>query len=88
MLRPNPVVIATDLEENLVLLHSQTREMFTLNATGRLVWQHIEEGLDTVVARVVEQFEVEQTRAEADVWALVEGLKARGLLVEEEMALR
>lgn len=85
LLQPNPVVIATDLGADLVLLHSQTREMFSLNATGRLVWQHIAEGLDAVVEQVVQTFAVERDTAQADVMALVQALKARGLLIEQEM---
>lgn len=82
-LQPNPAVIVTDLEEEMVLLHPQTREMFSLNASGRLVWQHIVEGQERVVEQMVQTFAVDQARAKADVLALVEALKSRGLITEQ-----
>ena len=88
--RVNPAVIETDLGEELVLLDPATREMFSLNATGRLVWRALSEGggggapgraVERAVERIVAAFEVDADAARADVDTLVSRLAAAGLIV-------
>jgi hypothetical protein len=80
--RPNPAVIETDLAEELILLDPATREMFSLNATGRVVWRALVEGggRALAIARLTEAFDVEPDAASADVDALIARLAAAGLL--------
>lgn len=81
--RVNPAVIETDLGEELILLDPATREMFSLNATGRLVWQALAgggRGLDRIVEQIVAAFEVDADRARADVDALIARLARAGLV--------
>ena len=77
----NPEVIATDLDDELVLLHPSTRAVFTLNDTGRTVWQHLDEprDLDTLVAAVTAAFAVDTTTAHTDVTRLLGELTAADL---------
>lgn len=84
--RRNPAVVETDLAEELVLLDPATREMFSLNATGRIVWQALAEAeggsqaRELAVARIVEAFEVDAAVARADVDTLLGRLAAAGLV--------
>lgn len=77
----NPDVIATDLDDELVLLHRTTRAVFTLNETGRTVWQELEEPrtVDAVVEAVTRAFTVDQATAHADVSQLLSELAAADL---------
>jgi hypothetical protein len=80
--RVNAAVIETDLSEELILLDPATREMFSLNAAGRVVWRALAEGggRELAVARLMETFEVEARAAEADVDTLLARLAAAGLV--------
>lgn len=77
----NPDVIATDLDEELVLLHPSTRAVFTLNATGRTIWQQLAEPRDlaTLLAAVTDEFEIDATTAGTDVTRLLGELTAADL---------
>lgn len=80
-LRANPDVIVTDLENELVLLDPSTQEMFSLNRTGRLVWQQLPaESADALIAAVVPELPVDEERATADVRALLEALQEAELV--------
>ncbi|HEX7120063.1 MAG TPA: PqqD family protein [Longimicrobiales bacterium] len=78
---PASGVVATDLGDELILLDPGSGEMFSLNATGRCIWQALDGGVAAAAAAVVEAFDVAPERAEADVRALVDDLLGAGLLV-------
>ena len=78
--RRNPAVIATELEGETVLLQPSTRDLFTLNETGQVVWGAIEDGMDAVVARLTRDFAVPADTARADALELVAVLAGAGLL--------
>ena len=77
----NPDVIATDLGDELVLLHRATRAVFTLNGTGREVWRRLEDPctIDAAVEAVTAAFTVDEATARADVTKLVDELVAADL---------
>ena len=77
----NPDVIVTDLDTELVLLDRATRAVFTLNKTGRVVWQQLERPctLDAAVAAVTRAFEIDEATARDDVMALLGELVASDL---------
>ncbi len=77
----NSDVIATDLDNELVILNPATRALFTLNETGRVVWMGIVEStpLDTIVSNVVSEFAVEPEQARADITRLIDDLIAADL---------
>jgi hypothetical protein len=79
--RPNPAVVETDLGDELILLDPATRQMFSLNATGRVVWRALAEGgRDAAVEQVTATFEIEAAAARADVDALLARLAESGLV--------
>ena len=77
---PKPGVIPTDLENEVVLLDPETRLMFSLNATGRFVWQRLEAHSVTDLARALaEEFDVSAGQALSDVQMLLRELLEAGL---------
>lgn len=78
-LKRNPEIMVTRMEDEIVLLDPATREIFTLNPTGVIVWDHIEAGTDEIVGRVCEEFDVDPAVAKRDVNELVKELQSRGL---------
>jgi predicted deacylase len=82
-MKHHPDVIVTDLEDESVLLNPRTQAMFTLNATGRVVWNHLEtKDLDAIAAELESQFEVDFETAKTDAAQLLEALQKAGLVVE------
>ncbi|MCC7366956.1 MAG: PqqD family protein [Chloroflexi bacterium] len=65
-----------------VVVHLLTRQSFTLNATGSLIWAGLTDGLDLdgLAARVVAAFDVEPDVAAHDVQRLTQELLAEGLV--------
>jgi hypothetical protein len=85
--RPNPAVVETDLGDELILLDPATRQMYSLNATGRAVWRALTEGgggRDEAVERVTAAFDVDAAAAGVDVDALLGRLAAAGLVETSE----
>ena len=78
----NPDVMATVLDDEIVLLDARTGEMFTLNETGAIVWQTVELGLDATCERVCTEFDIDAESARSDVDELVAELLQRGLIRE------
>jgi len=79
----DPAVLVTDLDDELVLLVPTTRAMFTLNETGRLIWELLVDGtdVDSAVDVVSPTYEVVRDSAARDVAALVATMVDAGLLV-------
>jgi predicted ATP-dependent protease len=73
---------AASLEGGAVLLHMGTKRYYSLNETGAVVWQALEEGLEEreTATRLVAEYEVGDAAALASVGALVSALVAEGLL--------
>jgi Coenzyme PQQ synthesis protein D (PqqD) len=76
----NPTVVITDLEDELVLLNPQAKQLFSLNAVGRLLWLALPAGLDAAIARIVREFDVAETQARSDAEILITTLTNKGLL--------
>jgi len=77
-----PDVIATDLANELILLDPATGEMFSLNTTGRAIWQALD-GRTTVAdvsAAIGRAFDVSPERVDADVRQLLASLLEAGLV--------
>lgn len=56
--------------------------MITLNEVGAFLWKAIEKGADekTLTAQLLKEYDVEETRAAADVSAFVEKMRKAGIL--------
>lgn len=57
--------------------------MITLNATGAYIWELLanDQTVETLVAALVEHYEVDAEKARADVESFVEKLKPTGALI-------
>jgi hypothetical protein len=82
--RPNPEVIARRLDNATVVVDVSTSRIFELNETGTRVWELLGEGLEeeSIVQHLVEEFEVDHTRAATEVKTLLARLRSEGLLKE------
>ena len=78
--RHNPKVVVTDLENELVLLDPQSKQMFSLNAVGRTLWMALPDGLELAVERIHQEFEVGLEVARQDADKLIAELTRSGLL--------
>lgn len=77
-----PGVIETDLGDELVLLDPKTQGMFSLNNTGRIVWQGLKntETLETIALSLEKTFMVTLEQASLDAQALMDELEKAGLI--------
>jgi len=76
-----PGLVTTDLESELILLDPDSQQMYSLNPTGRLIWQKLEGcTLEQLVEAVSRAFEVDQKTALTDASALLADLLQTGLI--------
>jgi Coenzyme PQQ synthesis protein D (PqqD) len=79
--RHNPSVVVTDLDDELVLLDPVSKQMFSLNTVGRLLWLELpRQGLDGVLEQITKSFAVSPEQARADAMGLIESLSKSKLL--------
>jgi hypothetical protein len=77
-----PDVVARRLADEVVLVHLQTNRIYTLNATAARFWELLQDGLDlaAITRRLGREFDVEQSRLEAEITELVGRLSAERLV--------
>ncbi|MBZ9751353.1 PqqD family protein [Deinococcus sp. HMF7604] len=73
-------VLVTDLEDELVLMHAGQGEMFSLNASGRLLWQALPATEAELADLLTRTFALDAGQAQADVQAVLVALQARDLI--------
>ncbi|HKJ31903.1 MAG TPA: PqqD family protein [Balneolales bacterium] len=82
----NTEIIETDLEDELILLDPQTQEMFSLNETGRIVWNALtSSSINEVISLIKNKFAISGEAAERDVTDLVSNLSEAGLLIPKSV---
>lgn len=81
--RVKPDVVARTVADEMILLDLETGLYFTLNHVGATIWHGLELGKSgaDIVAAIVEQYEVDEATAAADLAEYLEALSAEGLLV-------
>lgn len=84
--RPQPRSLMTPMPDgSAVLLHLDTHAYFSLNSTGRAVWDRLaNQGgatLDDLVATLTLRFSVDDATARADVTDLLDELQQQSLVV-------
>jgi hypothetical protein len=84
LLRLSPDVVFRELDGESVVLDLSSGRYFGLNAVGTRVWQLIQQGqpVDGLIRAVTAEYDADADAVERDVLALLEDLKARGLVVE------
>ena len=78
----NPAVAHREIEGQILLMLPGQFELFTLNATGRMVWCDIIEGraLRDTVRSIADKFGIPLQRAREDVESLIDDLLARNVI--------
>jgi hypothetical protein len=74
-----------EVEGELVALDLRESRYLAVNRTGQVLWAALAEGATRaqLVERLIEDFDIDQARAAADVDAFTAGLESRDLLVRE-----
>jgi hypothetical protein len=73
---PHPQVVDTKLDDEVVLLHLESKKYFSLNRTSERIWQGLKEGLTLkeISRRLQEEFQVDPDHADRSVVDLVNEL--------------
>lgn len=84
--RRNPAVLSRDLEGEAVLLEPGSGRYFSLNPTGRRVWQLLAEGppIAACLATLTREFEAPAAVLERDLVALLLDLEREGLVLRAD----
>lgn len=88
----SPSCVECDFGDGVVLLDLEENVYFRLNAVGTLVWRAVSAprdeplGVDELVARVTDAFDVAESRCRADLDALLETMAHRRLVRIEDRA--
>jgi hypothetical protein len=83
---PHPQVVDTELDEGeVVLLHLDSKIYYSLNPTGRRIWQGLKNGLSLgeISRTLQEEFDVEAERADKSVLDLVSDLSKQKLVLPD-----
>ena len=81
--RPAEHAVFTEMEdEEGVLLNLLTRNYFSLNETGTLIWKHVQEGapVEEIAAALERAYDVEQEAALQHVTRFLDELMHEGLV--------
>ncbi len=76
------VAYASLSDDEAAVLNVESREFFTLNATGKTIMQALEDGSDLadIVSRVASNFEVSEESCRGDVVAFLKSLEQAGIV--------
>jgi hypothetical protein len=75
--------VDTELDEGeVVLLHLERKTYYSLNLTGRRIWQGLKQGLTLreISHRLQEEFDVDEDRADGSILKLVDELSQQQLI--------
>jgi hypothetical protein len=67
-------LILVPLTENI----SQMNDLFTMNATGRIIWENISEDctMQTLINKITENFDITEKKAEEDIKEFLSKMQA------------
>ncbi|MDQ3813067.1 MAG: PqqD family protein [Armatimonadota bacterium] len=85
-IKPAPHVLFQELEGEMVLLNLETERYYGLDEVGTRFWQLLTEygNVETIVARMLGEFEVAEATLRSDLTNLMAQLSTAGLLVSQE----
>ncbi|GGO39186.1 PqqD family protein [Deinococcus humi] len=73
-------VLETDLGDEMVLMHAGLGEMFSLNDSGRVIWQALPATEDTLEQLLITTYGLDADQARADLRSLLSELAHRTLI--------
>lgn len=82
MISPDPSAVFRRLEDGGVILNVESGDYFQVNASGRLIWETLEDGVerDELIEALVVKFDIDSDRAAADVDVFLRHLDERSLV--------
>ena len=83
MWRPHPDLLITDLGDELVLMEPVRSVMFSLNETGRLLWNALPASEAQLTQALTTTYGLSAEQAGADVRTWLASLAERGLILSE-----
>jgi len=83
---PNPDVVAKRLDEELILIHLGTDQIYSLNSSAARFWELLESGLGVLEAKqqLVEEFAVSMQELDEDIRNALKLLLENQLITVEE----
>lgn len=83
--QPHPDVMVQRVEDDLLLVHLVTNQIFTLSSTAARLWELLEVGhtLESSIGNLLNEYDVERSELEQDVYDTVNTLIETDLLVLE-----
>jgi hypothetical protein len=78
----NEAVAHREVEGQVLLLLPDDYSLYTLNASGKLVWEELvcQQPFERIVMRVAKRFDIPPEQAREDVHALLADLEARAIV--------
>ena len=75
-------VFAQEIDEETIILDSETQEYFSINEIGKIIWSLIEEkkNLEEIKAEMLDMYEVPEEQLEKDVLNFLQALEQKGLI--------
>jgi hypothetical protein len=85
-LTTSPDVLAAHLAGEAVLLNLSDKSYYRLNETAAVVWAGLEKGEthDSILSTLLSRYEVGAEQAEAEMNRVIEEMRLRKLLVDEQ----
>lgn len=79
----HPEAFATEVDDQLVILHYETGTYFTLNEVGARIWQLLDQGktLQAILDTLRQEYDASEQRLEQDLINLVKNLKEKGIIL-------
>ncbi len=70
------------VDDETILLDSNTNEYFSINETGTLIWETLEEkkDLNSVKEEIISNYEVDEKQVEKDILNFIQEVVNKGLI--------
>ena len=71
-----------EIDEETIILDSETQEYFSINEIGKVIWSLIEEkkNLEEIKAEMLDMYEVPEEQIEKDLLNFIQALEQKGLI--------
>ena len=75
-------VFAQEIDEETIILDSETQEYFSINEIGKVIWSLIEEkkNLEEIKAEMLNMYEVPEEQIEKDLLNFIQALEQKRLI--------
>ena len=75
-------VFAQEIDDETIILDSETQEYFSINEIGKVIWSLIEEkkNLEEIKAEMLDMYEVPEEQIEKDLLNFIQALEQKGLI--------